>query len=263
VATSTYHIGPWALGVRSSRVEFDDALRQVLAAHMLDAEAPANFSIMMADDGGVQGGARTFNVLYRASQSVVKSRVPGRVMRGLLQYMSEFAESTSATLRFAATGVVKDGRAIVAPYALRWAAGTLQPRLNAVGMQLIDGPVVHVEPSASELVVPEPVLRIDADALANFDARFPGHGREPAPVAPGRYPIAAWALVTDPESAGPMRRAHALAVAAQQVLNADERGLRGTLEAVARCLAAAPAYGVWWARPGEFVQQLNACATAG
>jgi hypothetical protein len=260
VASSTYHIGPWALGVRSSRVEFDEALRRVLAPHLLDVEAPANFSVVLADDSAASPRTRAFNFLYRANQSVVKSRVPGRVLRALLQYLSDFAEPVSSTLRIAATGVLKDGRAIVAPPTLRWATGTLQPRLNAFGMQLIDAPVVHIEPGGSELVVPEPLLHMDANALAEFETRYPGHGHELPRVGPGRYPIVAWALVTHEQEIGPLGRAHAVAAATQNVLNADTLGPRDTLDSIARCLAKVPPYGVWWREPRELVQQLTALA---
>src|SRR5580704_11051642 len=82
-AASTFRVGAWALGVRSSNTETDDLLRRVLASHVVDIDAPANFSALMADDG-----ARTFHFLYRASDALVRTRVAGRVVRTLIAHLS-------------------------------------------------------------------------------------------------------------------------------------------------------------------------------
>jgi hypothetical protein len=260
VASSTFRVGPWALGVRSTRVEFDESLRRVLAAHVLDVGAPPNFSVVMADEQAESRRAQAFNFLYRSTQSVVRTRAPGRVLRALLQHLSDFVEPDGPTIRIAGTGLVVDGRAIVAPYALRSVMGTLQRRLNVAGMQVIDAPVLHLAPGTSDVLVPEPSLTVDTDALAEFEQRHPAKGREPDAVAPGRYPIMAWAVVTAEDQVGPLRTAHGVAAAAQQVLNADALGARETLEVIAGSVAEAPAHGVWWRDPPELVQQLSALA---
>src|SRR5260221_13471486 len=77
VASSTFRVGEWALGVRSSSLATDAALRRVLAAHLLDVEAPPNFSALMADEPGPGGQARAFNFLYRSNDPLVRTRAPG------------------------------------------------------------------------------------------------------------------------------------------------------------------------------------------
>ena len=98
VAASTFRVGAWALGVRSSNGAIDDLLRRVLAAHVLDIDAPANFSALMADDR-----ARSFHFLYRASDALVRTRVAGRVVRTLISHLSTFVDSPRSAIRLDAT----------------------------------------------------------------------------------------------------------------------------------------------------------------
>jgi hypothetical protein len=255
VTSSTFRVGQWALGVRSSNLEMDEALRRVLGAHLVDVEAPANFSVLMAD-----GQTRTFNFLYRASDSLVRTRVPGRVLRTLISHLSDFVEPSSPTVRLNATGLIVGGRAIVAPDELRAEMANIETRLNAAGMQVIDAPTLHLEPETGQVIVPEPALTVDAEALADYEREHPPPGRELAPVLPGRYPIMAWALVTGEDRVGPVGRAQGVAAAARQVANADDLGAQQTLNVVVGALAQIPISGIWWNEYGELVGQLRALA---
>src|SRR5258705_10981122 len=77
VATSTFHVGPWAVGVRSTSAATDAALRRILATHLLDADAPPYFSALVSDEGPDNGNARSFNFLYRSDDTLVRTRAPG------------------------------------------------------------------------------------------------------------------------------------------------------------------------------------------
>jgi hypothetical protein len=260
VAASTFHVGPWAVGVRSTSTDTDAALRRILAAHLLDADAPPYFSAFVPDAPPTDGNARPFNFLYRSSDSLVRTRAPGRVVRALLHYLSDLVEPAPPTLQLRATGLIVGGRAIVAPESLRTSMTLIEARLNRAGMQVIDAPVVHLEPGSGEVVVPEPRLTVDADALAAYERSHPPAGgtRELAPVAPGRYPLVAWALTTAEDAIGPIGRAEGVAAAAQQVANADTFGAQPALEVVAGALAPVGASGIWWREPAELVAQLHA-----
>jgi hypothetical protein len=261
VASSTLQVGEWALGVRSTSADVDAGLRQILAAHVLDAEAPPNFSILMADASGADGHSRSFNFLYRASQKVMRTRAPGRIVRGLSQYLSEFAASAPGTLNLSATALIAGDRAIVGPYELLYYMEKIETRLNAAGIRVVDSSTVHLEPDTGAVVVPEPVVNVNTDALADFERRNPTKGREPAPVPPGRYPILAWAFVTDEDKAGrAIGRAESVADAAQLVTNGGEFGAQQTLEVVVAAVAQAPAHGIWWADPGSLLKQIRAVA---
>jgi hypothetical protein len=254
VTTTTFRVGEWALGVRSSSFEIDAVLRRVLEAHVVDVDAPANFSALMAD-----GETRTFNFLYRASDALVRTRARGRLLRTLIAHLSEFAEPTSPVIRLDAAALIAGGGAIVVPEGLREAIAGIETRLNVAGLQVVDAPTLGLD-AGGHIVVPEPAVTIDAAALAEYELDPEPLGRELAPVLPGRYPIIAWAFVTGEPGAGPVGRAQGIAAAAQQVKNAAMVGAQQTLEIVAGALADAPLSGIWWDEPGRLVSALVALA---
>lgn len=253
-AATTFLAGEWALGVRSSTVELDASLRRILAAHVGDVDAPANFSALLAADTPPRG----FNFLYRADEILVRTRTPRRVVRTLLHHLSEFAAPAPDTTapKLAAVGFVAGGRAVVAPERIRTELPNIESRLNARGIAVVDAPVLHVDTRTASIVVPEPALTVDAAALADFERRQPSTARELEPVAAGRYPIAAWAFTTDSERIGPLPVAPAVAAAAQQVVNADGFGAQAVLDDMVALLSAAPAFGMWWDDAAELTRQL-------
>jgi hypothetical protein len=227
----------------------------VLRTHVVDIDAPANFSALMAD-----GRQRTFHFLYRASDALVRTRAAGRVVRALIAYLSEFAEAPASAIRLDAVAVVVDGRAIVGPASLRFDVGGIETRLNAAGMTVVDAPTLYLEPATASVIVPEPALTVDTQVLADFERAHRPPDRELDPVPPGQYPIAAWALTTAPELAGPVGRAQGVAAVAQQVANAADLGAQATLDAVASALATVPVRGLSWLDYGGLVSQLRELA---
>jgi hypothetical protein len=255
-ASSTFRVGEWALGVRSSDADIDAALRRVLAAHLVEIEAPANFSALMADEQ-----ARTFHFLYRASDALVRTRAAGRVLRTLIAHLSAFADPSGTVIRLDAAAVIVDGRAIVVPASLRAELGSIETRLNVAGMTVGDSPTLYLDPGTASVIVPEPALTVDTDALADFErAQRPPPTRELDPVPAGRYPIGAWALVSGPELVGPIGRAQAVAAVTQLVANADEIGAQQALDAVADALKSVPVSGLWWFDSAGLVTQLRELA---
>jgi hypothetical protein len=252
-AASSFRIGEWALGVRSSTAEFDAALRRILAAHVTDVEAPANFSALVHHDAD---GARRFHFLYRASDSLVRTRTPWRVLRTLLNHLSDFASPDASVPKVEATAFVVDGRAVVAPERVRIELPAIETRLNDAGLMVVDTPVLHIDPASRELVVPELALSIDIDALADFDRDHAVVAREPSAVAPGRYPIAAWSFVAPEQTSTRLGHAQAVAAAAQDVVNAAALGAPRVLEDLAAVLGAVPARGLAWRTPDELARGL-------
>jgi hypothetical protein len=255
--TTTVRIGEWALGVRSSTLEMDDVLRRVLGAHVVDVEAPANFSALMAD-----GRTRPFNFLYRASDALVRTRARGRLVRTLIAHLSEFAaptETAAPAVRLNAAAVIADGAAILIPEGFRAELAGIETRLNVAGLRVVDAPTLELE-RGGHIVVPEPAVAVDTAALAEYELDTEPLGRELPPVLPGRYPIRAWAFVTGEPGAGPVGRAQGIAAAAQQVMNAADVGAQATLETVAGALADASLSGIWWEESGQLVSSLRALA---
>jgi hypothetical protein len=254
-AESTFLVGEWALGVRSSTAELDRDLRRILAAHVIDFDAPDNFSALVSrgdDDEQVRG----FHFLYRASDSLVRTRTPRRIVHTLLQHLADFAAPSATRPRLAAVGLVANGRAVIAPERIRAELPNVESRLNDAGVAVVDAPVLHLDPHDACLVVPEPALTIDRDALAEFERRHPPARREMEPVAPGRYPLAAWAFTTDEQAVGRLGAAPAVAARAQEVVNSDAVGAQAVLDGVAAVFARVPAFGIWWPNPAALGRRL-------
>jgi hypothetical protein len=254
-AASTFLVGEWALGVRSSTAELDADLRRILAAHVIDFDAPDNFSALVSrgdDDQQVRG----FHFLYRASDSLVRPRSPRRIVHALLHHLSDFAAPSPARPRLAAVGLVANGRAVIAPERIRAELPNVESRLNDAGVAVVDAPVLHLDPDGACLVVPEPALTIDHDALAEFERRHPPARGEIEPVAPGRYPLAAWAFTTDEHAAGRLGAAPAIAAGAQEVVNADAFGAQAVLDRIASVCTTVPAFGIWWPNPAALARRL-------
>jgi len=128
------------------------------------------------------------------------------------------------------------------------------------GVQVIDAPVLHLDPASGTVIVPEPALTVDHDALAAFEQANPPARREPEPVPPGRYRIAVWAFTTAADADTSLHAAQAVAAAAQQVVNADGFGAQQVLEVMARVMTTTPITGVSWSEPSDLASRLIALA---
>ena len=92
MASSTFEIGDWYLGVRSTSERADQLIRRFLAAHYVeDVEAPPNCSVALADPAPRRSAVQDLHLLYRSSSLVVRTRSPSRVLRGLAAHLSAFA----------------------------------------------------------------------------------------------------------------------------------------------------------------------------
>jgi hypothetical protein len=70
-------------------------------------------------------------------------------------------------------------------------AATRERRSARRGLTIADTPVVLLDPTTGEVVVGAPGLRVDLEPLRALGATVPDLGVEPAPLAWGRYPVAA------------------------------------------------------------------------
>ena len=254
-ATTTFAIGDVWLGVRSNTEEFDARLRRVLAAHLApDVEAPANYSCKLASGERVRG-QRNLHFLYRGQSALVRTRSERRVMHALLAELSWYAGRPDASL-LSVHGIAFVGAngALIAPPTLRPWLSTIERRLEAKGLRIVDTPTVLVDPARSEVVVPAPALTLDHDALAEM--RGPGDEF----VAPGRYPIRGWAFFTEPTEHDTVGRARAIAMVAQLADNVDTFGLQESLDAIAQVIRGIEPRALTARRPGDVVAPLVAMA---
>jgi hypothetical protein len=245
----------------------DAAIRQVLGAYLADGiEAPANLSVRIggheaepdAESGPKRRSERgkQLHLLYRSSGLAARSRLPSRILQALVSYLDGFAgHGSPGVLRASALALVADGSAIVVPRALLGSLEALQPRLERQGLRFVDTPFVDIDPTAAELVIEPPTLRVDEGALYSLDQQFASPGRSEPPVGTGRFPIRGWAIFGGPEETGPVSRAKAVAAVAGSVA-LDGWEPQDVLEAFVAVFDSVPPVAIWYSRPQEAVEPL-------
>ncbi len=209
-------------------------MRRALASYAVeDLPAPPNYSLQLSRGEGADSHKLRF--LHRAHIGVIRTRWRSRALRGLLNYLNEFLPRPDGLLQAQALALVKDGRAYLVPRPLEVWLELLSSPLHRAGFQFVDLQTVLVDLGARELVVPELQLEVDAQALPDMH-RSEGGAREPAPVAPGRYPIEAWAFF-EREGRAPSAQSTLLQLF-ESTNNAFDFGVPETLRALAPFAAA-------------------------
>ncbi|HEX2046724.1 MAG TPA: hypothetical protein VHF27_03110 [Acidimicrobiales bacterium] len=252
-------MGEWELGVRSTSAAVHDVLRRALAAHLVDPDddpASPNFSLHVADDAG-ERGAKEFHLLHHGTTAVVRTRDLRRLVDGLLGYLSAAVERPDDdTLRLDVLALVRDGAAVLAPAGIRPLLPSVERRLNAKGLRVVDRPWSCVDVTTGELVVPEPELAVDRSALEPL-----GRGsRHDGAVPPGRYPVVGWAFGAGREAQGPISRALALTFAGGRLLDRRTLDPQAALDRLAAVLGRLHPVGMWVERLEGVVDPLAALA---
>ena len=249
------------MGVRSSNPAVHDLLRRVLAAHLVDdVEAPANYSVLLAgDDPSSRNGA--FHFLYRGFTPAVRTRDPERLVAALFGRLAgHLDDGRIHQVRLDSLALVAEDRAVLVPAEIRYVIPTLERRLNAKGLRVVDQPWAALDIETGELVVDEPALGIDRSALAELSEVVPRPRRPDPPVRPGRYRLAGWGFGLGHAHEGPISRAQAVALACPQVLNGRELGAQRLLDGLAGAVRIVDPMAVWADSPAALVTPLVALA---
>lgn len=254
-ASSTYHIGPLHIGIRTDSEWLDGVIREALSAyHVSGVEAPANFSIVVPQSK-LNGGAKGLNMLYEGHTNLVRSRHAERVLRALFQHLAKYVPAEpNGFLRVSDLALVRDGRSILVPRSTVTWMDRVAPRLNRAGWQFVDHPWSTLDLDTAELVVPPPILTVDDGWEKKIGA---GQSqREPDAIRPGRYPLAGWGVFSAEERV--MSRAEGVAAAAKTVLNPSEQGVRETLQWLLDLAGRIPVTGLGSPFEGDYPGRLMA-----
>jgi thiol-disulfide isomerase/thioredoxin len=191
---ATYQFGQIRTGVGFNRMETEAILDRLLpTARVDDAGPPASYSVALFPTE-VDWARRNLNLLTRAGRQIVRSRSPGRVLRALVGCLSaDVYQPDPRFLLVDGVGVVHDGEGYILPSILYDMFPQVQPRLNRMGLQIVDLPVVWVDAGAAELVVIQPQLPHDRGVFEEVD-RDARIGSELGAVGPGRYPLKRWVI---------------------------------------------------------------------
>jgi thiol-disulfide isomerase/thioredoxin len=197
-AATAYSVGDYHIGVRADSVASNEVLGRVFQALRLPegTRAPDNFSVILGAAGG--RGAKELSLLLRGDETVVRSRSPRRVVRGLVSHLSSLVAPDDGLLRTFNLAMLVDGEAVLLPAEARESIEQLQPRLARLGVPLSDEPLARIDLERLELVVPEPLLPFDSTALEALAEPAPGRSELPA-IEPGRYRLRSWGINSDEE----------------------------------------------------------------
>jgi hypothetical protein len=212
-------------------------VRAALSEYLVEGvEAPPNFSVIIEGEPGQGDVAVGLHFLYKNHTAIVRSRRPERVLDGLFAYLAGHlpAAESNGLIRVTGVGLVKEGRAVLAPGMITTWTDILAPRLNRNGVQFVDAPQVALDVERGDMVVEEPGLVVDRAALAELN-RQGSPGREPASVKPGRYPLVGWALFTgDEDQIRPISPVNGIVAAAPGVMHHSDLKAEQVMKALGR-----------------------------
>jgi hypothetical protein len=253
--TRAYRIGDHHVGLRYNTETTAAVLDRLFpGARVDDRRAPDNYSVALQPAHAAK--SRELNLLVQGSTQVVRSRSGGRVLAGLLAYLSdEIVEPDPALLRVYATAAVRDGQGMLLPPNLVQWVKQLQPRFTRRGIAIVDASHATIDLVTGELVVRSPAIAHDAAVLAELDDGV--HlGSELPWVRPGRYPLRAWFLTRDPERVG--RLAPAIAVAGALPSAVWDIDLADAVTELVRLFETTTPYGIWFDSIADLVDQVAA-----
>ncbi len=252
-----YALGPYHVGIRHNGETAADLLDQLFSGQGVDdPRTPDNYSVAVYPP---RRHRQELNLLVKDGRVLVRSRSRERVLRGLLAYLSaELTPPSDQSLLFVrARAAVRDGEAILLPRDSAGWTSQLQASLSRSGIQMVDLPLVTVDPGAAELVIPEPTIEHDPSVLAAVDVAVQ-LGPELPPVRPGRYPLRLWVVAAARGHEGATGGARSVLAAASQmgVIPVDRR--LSVLTDIARLVERVPPVGVYLQTAAALIEQVRA-----
>lgn len=182
-ASSTFEIGDFYLGLRTSDPDFSSAVNQALHLYLRpDIEAPDNYSAHLPAVG------RPAATLYRSYSPVVRTASKPRWVAALLHHLSDRADEATKLRMGAAVSsrgaVLTSARISVIPHLLA------RP-LHEAGISIVDLPGLDITFGPLSLEVNRPSLDLELTPLERWLD-------EPLRFLIGSYPIRAVLLETGP-----------------------------------------------------------------
>jgi hypothetical protein len=243
--------------VRSSTQETDRLLRAVFAPYVSkdngnDDSLAGEYAVRVGVTMDQPARQRNIHYLYERGRLVARSRRPSRIVWALAARVAENVAPPDGLLASSALALVSDRTALVVPRSLLRSLNILQPLVERNGLRVLDRPEILLDPYARELVVLPVPMSLDPAALEQLDETFACSQREPAPPAPGRYRLRAWAVVPDDDR--PVSRAFAVSTAVSTVRPVVPA--QQALTEVAEILAATPVVALRRGRHADVARQL-------
>jgi hypothetical protein len=188
VASRTYGIGDFLVGVRTNAPAFAGWLDGTLATYEVDEEADPYYSVLVGEADGSGNGngsgsgngkrmGRPFNVLYREGTAMVRDLGLAPVASGLLAELETFlfperddaVYLDAAVIDVAGVPVLVPG--IFVPFLASMGRG-----LERAGIRVPLGRSVAVDPADGRVLPVRPVLDVPRGAVEEAAALAPGNG---------------------------------------------------------------------------------------
>lgn len=216
-------------------------------------EPEPNFSVRF-EDPSADEGVRPFQILYRSDCQVVRTIHRSRVIRALRASIARHAGEGSDLFRLRQVVLVSGGEAILLPPDLLPRVEEIEYALRDHGVQVLDPAFVHLDPTSGEVVVPEPTIGVDEEALRRIDAD--GDAPAPGPELQGsRFPVAHWAILRrDRET--PLSRMAVFAALMPSIEDESDVPIGSAMRAVTRALSGASIGEVWRQKDEELLGAL-------
>ena len=253
VTTRVYRIGDFHVGLRCGTDETVGALDELFHhSAVQDPAAGHTFAVSLSGTG---------NLLVQGSRVFVRSGSPGRVLRALLARLHDGIvdfDPACGRIQVDATAALVGGRAVLLQPGLHVLAEKLEPLLAQRGIALADFPHPEIDLDTCEVVLPEPVIDHDPTVVTTYDdaydAALDPRTELPA-VRPGRYPLAAWAVMHPADA--PVTRftpAQAAVATLSHVQRTDDAAAR--IGQLGELFARMPGYGLWYHSEAGYVDAL-------
>jgi peroxiredoxin len=255
--TRAYALGPYHVGIRHNGQTAADLLDQLFSGQGVDdPRTPDNYSVAVYPP---RRHRQELNLLVKDGGVLVRSRSRERVLRGLLAYLSaELTPPSDQSLLFVrARAAIHDGEAILLPRGSAGWTSQLQASLTRSGIQMVDLPLVTLDPGAAELVIPEPTIEHDPSVLATVDVAVQ-LGSEFPPVRPGRYPLRLWVVAAARGHEGATGGARSVLAAASQMWVTPVDRTLSVLTDIARLVERVPPVGMYLQAAATLAEQVKA-----
>ncbi len=254
MGSHVFRIAGHHVGVRID----SDATLEVLDAFFVgarvdDPRAGHSFSVALPDvaNGRYRRAKVGWNLLVQPGRTDLRSRDPARVLEGLLARVRETIEGPASPCgagraRVNAIPVLTpDGGIGLIPANFYAFGPRLQPLLARKGLALVDRRFPQIDLRTAEVVVPDPMVEVDARVLSAVAAdRKLGQCERPA-VPSGTYPLVGCCFVfPGPSSVVPLSPAQAAAAALSIAATPGTTAER--LVELAQLFERVPADGIWY-----------------
>jgi hypothetical protein len=145
---------------------------------------------------------------YRSGRLITRARSIQRAIHAAVALLSSYGTiGKGGGCRIPALVAVREGRVALLCSETQVVAKGLRPRLQAAGWELADTVGADLDPESGDVIIPAPMVSVDAAALAEL----PADRSDGVPPAPGRYPVSVWVAVG---GTGPMPETAAARVVA-------------------------------------------------